>query len=608
MVPRLAALDTEHIVNRYPHIDVWGNQRYDDVSPTEPDPGRDLDADDRRDAEREPATAPEPGAPDPDYSPEALEHQALEHERQLDAEAPVIDIDIGTGKPAAIRENSAKSVVWEAPQPLPEQQFLPVPRFNSDLLPVDIRPWTTDIAERMQVAPDLVAVAAMAALGVVAANARTIHPKRYDSWRVYPNLWGAAVALPGSMKTPAASSVERVLNKLEEQERELHKRRLVDAQADEMISDANHKALKAKLEGSAKGRKDAQDINRHEIVEALRKLSEDQKERPHLRRLKASDTTIEALIDRVQRGNRRCAPIVIWRDELLSLLKSFDRDGHEGDRAQLMEGWGVATITVDRMSRGTLYVKDFAVSIFGCVTPGGIAAYVREATEEGAGADGFLQRLQLLVYPDPLPTWTLVDRTPDRVAEQRAFAMYERLYALDQEDEHGKPPALRFDPEAQNYFDAWLTNLEHRLRDHRVGWDTEARRSHFSKYRSLMPAIALLSHLASGEGTEDQQVTQEAAHRAAQWCEYLEAHAERVYAMTDRSIESILVDKIASGKLAGVVSVRDLHRRHFAGRKADDVHEALEELGRLGWLRLQTEKTRGRPRETALINPLAVRR
>jgi putative DNA primase/helicase len=376
-----------------------------------------------------------------------------------------------------------------------------------------------DIADRMQVAPDLVAIAAMCALGVVAANARTVYPKRKDTWRVWTNLWGAVVAPAGSMKSPAAAAVERVLNKLEEKAREEFSQKEIDAKTDVMIADARWRALKSKLEKAAKSNQhDA--IDRDELRASVGKEAGEIKNRPQMRRVKASDTTIEALIDRAARGTRRCQPIIIWRDELLSLLSAFERDGHENDRKQLMEGWSVTTVNVDRIGRGSLVAKDFAVSIFGCVTPGAFGTYVREATTDGAGSDGFLQRLQLLVYPDPPSAWQHVDRCPDQIAEQRARAVYERLFALDEDDEHGKPPALHFADDAQEFFNEWYKDLELRLRDTRQGWD-EVRRSHFSKYRSLMPAIALLCHLASGEGSKDTPIKFEDARRAARWCTYL---------------------------------------------------------------------------------------
>jgi hypothetical protein len=543
----------------------------------------------------EPSDIP-PIGEQPDYSPEALERLVLERE---DALPPIISI--------ASKQPVAKPTKqWEAPAPLVDDHLSPVPPFDINLLPIDLRGWVQDITDRMQVAPDLVAVAAMCALGVAAANARTIHPKRNDNWRVWTNLWGAVVAPAGSMKSPAAAAVERTLSKLEEQAREEHERQMFDAQADLMISQASQKALKSKLESAAKGRKNTEHVERDEIIKLLRQTAEEQETRPRLRRIKASDATIEALIDRAHRGKRRCQPIIVWRDELVGLLSSFDRDGHESDRKILMEAWSVSSITVDRMSRGTIFAKDFAVSMFGCVTPGAFGTYVREATTAGAGADGFLQRLQLLVYPDAPATWSYVDRSPDRMAERRARALYERLFALDEDDEHDKPPALHFDSDAQEFFEQWLTVLEARLRDPRKGWDDEARRSHFAKYRSLMPALALLCHLAAGHGADDIDVTLEAADRAARWCDYLEAHAERVYAMRDRSIESLMIEKIKSGKLKNSVSIRDLKRRFLQDHRADLVHEACAELERLGWLRVGLDKPNvGRPSPIVTINPKA---
>ena len=189
------------------------------------------------------------------------------------------------------------------------------------------------------------------------------------------------------------------------------------------------------------------------------------------------------------------------------------------------------------------------------------------------------------------------------------MALYERLFSLDEDDDYDKPPALHFAHDAQAFFDEWLQALELRLRDPRHGWD-DSRRSHFSKYRSLMPAIALLCHLASGDSSQDAPITLDAATRAAAWCTYLEAHAERVYAMRDRSIEEVLIDKIQRGKLPDGLTVRALQRDHLAGHRVAEIREALDELERHGWLRMQAVKPApgsvgGRPSAHIVVNPLA---
>ena len=164
----------------------------------------------------------------------------------------------------------------------------------------------------------------------------------------------------------------------------------------------------------------------------------------------------------VANGNRRSRPIIVWCDEFAGLLNSFERDGHESARAFYLTGWSVTNHLVDRLGRGSLFCKDLAISIFGAMTPGPFQEYVREAAG-GADADGFLQRLQLAVYPDQSASWRLVDRSPDRMAEARALALFERLFALDEDDAHGKPPALHFAPDAQEVFERWLGGLEHRI-------------------------------------------------------------------------------------------------------------------------------------------------
>jgi len=60
---------------------------------------------------------------------------------------------------------------------------------------------------------------------------------------------------------------------------------------------------------------------------------------------------------------------------------------------------------------------------------------------------------------------------------------------------------------------------------------TPAFESHIAKYRSLMPALALVFHLiAVVAGDDPAPVSLKAAKLAATWCEFLEKHAKKIYA------------------------------------------------------------------------------
>ena len=87
---------------------------------------------------------------------------------------------------------------------------------------------------------------------------------------------------------------------------------------------------------------------------------------------------------------------------------------------------------------------------------------------------------------------------------------------------------LRFGAAARELFDGWRADLEHRLRAEE---DHPVLLSHLAKYRSLLPSLALLFHLIDGVDTGRRgPVSRAAAAQAAAWCEYLAAHARRLYA------------------------------------------------------------------------------
>jgi hypothetical protein len=169
----------------------------------------------------------------------------------------------------------------------------------------------------------------------------------------------------------------------------------------------------------------------------------------------------------------------------------------------------------------------------------------------GAADDGLIQRFQLAVWPDAPPTWRNVDTWPDSAAKHRAAEVFRRLDQLDvaqlgAERDGDSLPFLRFDSDAQGLFDVWRGELEQRLRS---GSEHPAIKAHLAKYRSLVPSLALICHLADGGAGS---VPQEAMARAAAWAEYLEGHAQRIYrSVTQVQVEAArrLAAKLLGGEL-----------------------------------------------------------
>lgn len=328
------------------------------------------------------------------------------------------------------------------------------------------------------------------------------------------------------------------------------------------------------------------------------------------RRYLTQDATVEKLGELLQENPNG---LLVLRDELAGWLRTLERPGREGEREFYLEAWnGTGGFTFDRIGRGTVHIDALTVSMLGGIQPGKLDKYLSEAIAGGGGADGLLQRFQLVVYPDHVGAYRHVDRYPDSTARQKANTIFEALDALDPaqlglDAQEGEIPALHFADDAQELFDAWRTELETRLRstdlDHKPAYA-----SHIAKYRSLMPSLALIFHLVGvADGTASGPVSLGAAQLAAAWCEYLEAHALKLYAPEVSShinAAQLLARRIDDNDIEDGVSVRDLYRRGWEGLDdRETVMSGLEVLAESNWIRLAERITGGRPSQTVRLHP-----
>jgi hypothetical protein len=490
---------------------------------------------------------------------------------------------------------------WVAPKPLPPE-LPPVMAFDARLLPRSLRPWIVDIADRVQCPPDYPAVGAMVALAGTVGRKVGIRPKRHDDWLVVPNLWGAVIGRPGIMKTPALQEPLKPLKRLEIEAAREHDAAVMDFNAKSMVAKEAEKVSAGKIREALKKGGDAQAV----AAEAMKQEVEE----PARRRYIVNDSSVEKLGEIL---NENANGVLVYRDELIGLLKALDKEGQEGARAFYLESWnGNGRYTYDRIGRGTLDITAATVSVIGCIQPGPLADYLRSAINSGAGDDGLVQRFQLAVWPDVSAEWRNVDQYPDTVAKNAAYEVFERLDRLTAADcgaetDHDEPdaiPYLRFAPDAQDVFDDWRAGLEAKVR---AGEEHPAMEAHLSKYRSLIPSLALLIHLAEGgKGAVDLPALQ----RAIAWSRYLETHARRIFA--DAMAPAVasakaLVRKIVAGELPDGFGKKDVYRPGWSKLKtADDAANAIDFLTDHGWLRETNEQTGGAPRTRYWFNPVCI--
>lgn len=469
------------------------------------------------------------------------------------------------------------------------------PSMPPELLPRVLRPWLEDVCDRMRVPLEMVAVPAMVVAAALVGRRLTIRPKRRDDWAVVPNLWGCIVSRSGFLKSPALEEAMRPLRRIEGEIREKYEGERAEHENARRILELEISALEGRVKGAhKKGGGDIEQLagilaDKRRALEAAASVTEP--------RISTSDATVEKLGELLLHNPHGVALV---RDELVGWLRTFDKPGRESDRQFYLEGWnGNSPHTVDRIGRGTLYIPAVCVSVIGGAQPGPLRACVRDAAADGAGADGLLQRVQLLVYPDEFPEWKNVDEWPNTEAKNSAYASIKHLASFEPaeiaERDGDSLPFLRFEPGAQAVFDAWRDELERRLRSGELA-SRPAFESHIAKYRSLMPALALLLHLLDG-GASVREVSEAAARRAADWCGFLECHALKMYSEGGELLAArALADRIDNGEVRDGDTIRDVYRRGWAGLGTEErVANAARSLEGAGWLKIIPQKKPGQP-------------
>jgi hypothetical protein len=529
-------------------------------------------------------------------SPQEYEQMAAPLDRDAGAE---LDKRFATSEPDSEGSDS-KARLW--PQPGEIKTDLPLaPAFDAKtLLPAKLAEFVLDEADRMPCSPDYIAAALIVCLGSVIGARCAIKPKRRDDWIVTPNLFGGIVGDPSSKKSPALGTVTRFLDRLEAKEAE----KLEDAKkvfgAETAAFEAHQSAVKASMKKAASGKGD--DLKMNAAISDLQGLQAP--EEPKERRFKSNDSTVEKLGDLLVHNPQG---MLVYRDELVGLLASWEKEGKEGDKAFYLEGWnGTASFNIDRIGRGSLHIKNLCISVFGGIQPELLERYLAGITNS-LDNDGRIQRFQVMVYPNAV-AWEWRDRYPVKGAREAVRDLFDRLAVFDPvqdgatpSDDFVKLPHFCFDDAAQEVFVEWCTEL-HTV--HIAQEQNLLMQQHFGKFEKLFCAVALILHLAEGS---IGPVSVSSALRAAAWCEYLTGHARRIYGLVEAAkvtTARTVSRRLADGKLDDGFTVRDMVRKQWSGvttaMQAEAVLCILEENGHV---QCQDSINLGRPTVRYYINP-----
>lgn len=484
---------------------------------------------------------------------------------------------------------------WEQPLEI-VSELLPVQEFTCDLLPKSLRGFVADVTHRMQTPPDFVAASLVAAISSIVGAGCGVRPKKLDDWEVIPNLWGACIGSPSVLKTPSMKESLKPIEQIQAIYAKTYEAQKIDADFDAATLEAAKNDINNRIKLEVK--KTGGDVSKLK-AEYAELMQSEQLEIPR-RIFKVSETSVQSMT-KLQNENPR--GVLVFRDELMGLLATWDKDDKADERAYFLEGWnGNGSYTDIKLNRGLTDAKNISISLLGSIQPDKLNRYLTQA-KKGSN-DGLVQRLQLAVYPNEITNWQYIDKKPNREERERVFAIIEKLCELDFlsygaiQEEYDSRPYFRFALNAQDLFIDWLTDLQNiKLKD-----DNNLMVEHLSKYRSLMPSLALLFHLVECvDNDTSADISAGSTELAIRWCEYLESHARRIYGMnaTPQQTTALnLLKRIEAGDLPSPFTAKIVYDRKWHGlANREEVEAACEVLIEANYLKIETppKPKTGRP-------------
>lgn len=440
----------------------------------------------------------------------------------------------------------------------PEQEICSPPDLELLLLPNVMREWVCDASDRMQVPPEFFAAPCLVSFASVIGRQASIYPKQHDSWYEVANLWGAIIARPGLFKSPSITEATSFVRMLADKSSAQYE---IESLRAEVKSETTKSRIDGLKEAIKKAARDGKSEDKIEMLQMqMLAMRENLEEHGCIhRRFLIGDSTVEKLSIILKENPNG---VFLLRDELAGWATMINK--REGDREFYLESWnGKNFFNVDRIGRGSLHIPNICLSVFGGIQPSKLSAL---CNIKGAGSDGLLQRFQILVYPKIIKNWKNIDRRPQEKAYQTLFQIFTKASELKSSHPH-LAEGIRFSKEAQEMFNEWRASLEYRLRSGKI--ESEEFESHLSKYRALVPKLALLFGIMQSLNNADslEEIRNESLQMALGWAKYLEQHATKVY-QEELSIPQkgavLLAGKIKSGAVKDGDSLRSIYRRHWS--------------------------------------------
>lgn len=448
------------------------------------------------------------------------------------------------------------------------------PSINFDLLPPILAKRSREIGDSVGCDP---LVPVMAGLGAIcaAADARS-RLAICEGFEVPPVLWLATIGSPSARKTPGASPMLSILNKLEREDMP----RYADAMQKWTFFEAQHSAAnKAFLKQAEEGLREMGDLSDTIKVPELPAM-------PVQKRLTIMDATSQKLL-------RMCADrpegMLVVLDEMATWLGKMVSPMSGEDRSSIVQAYTAAPYSMERVGAGSIPIDNLALSIYGNIQPAIFRKYLPQLA-----TDGFIQRFIPAALDDekskvgtPQPLWATSAAEYDLMI-RRVHAAPAMTYYLDQVG------SAMF-----HEFQVWADAV--RARDRVLG-ESATMATALGKVEGTAGRLIMACHLAEAPGIAS--VSPGLVMRVLELVKtFIVPSMRYVYGdvggLADDGLERWLMDHITQISDQSSVTLSDLKRsakRQIEGMHPMVANEALRAaaayLENLGWLVLTEDKGR----------------
>jgi hypothetical protein len=417
-----------------------------------------------------------------------------------------------------------------------------VPPVPLGILPRPVQRFVADQSKVIGCDPAAMAMAALANFSGALDHRFRLKMLGNGDWYVTPRLWVLLVGPPSTKKTPTATAALAPLEEYQNEERRKYQARLREYEAE--LKRFDKKSGEAPPE-----------------------------EPPNPPRFVVADTTVEKLGDILARTPRGT---LVKRDELAGWIGQMEKYGGRGagasDRAAWLQAYDGGSYTVDRVSRGELWVENLSVSLIGGIQPD------RLAEMNGLTSDGLLQRFVPIMLQAPA--------FPQDVAVSASAEEYRRLTRRM----IGTPPCgLGLADDARPVMESLRQHL-HELEQASSGL-AKGFQGFVGKLAGVAGSLALILHLA--EDPHEQRM-HPVSRRVVEdvkrlIIDFVLPHAFEFYRAADTATDGDKLQRLASWIVTSGkerITARDLTHnvRDLRGAPLKDVQARVSPLVAGGWL------------------------